>query len=66
MTKKHFISLANVIKESRQQSEGLVFNETTIEYLADWLETQNPRFNRERWLGYIAGTNGSCGGKVKP
>ena len=25
---------------------------------------ENPRFNRERWLGYIAGENGPSGGQI--
>lgn len=37
----------------------------TVESLADFCEKQNPRFDRVRWLGYIAGTNGANGGKVK-
>jgi hypothetical protein len=33
--------------------------------LADFCAAQNPKFNRERWLGYIAGTNGKNGGAAK-
>ena len=32
------------------------------ELLADFCQSQNPRFNRERWLGYIAGKCGPSGG----
>jgi hypothetical protein len=31
---------------------------------ADFCAAQNPRFNKSRWLGYIAGTNGPSGGRV--
>jgi hypothetical protein len=31
--------------------------------LADFCRTQNPRFDRERWLDYIAGKCGPNGGK---
>jgi hypothetical protein len=33
-----------------------------INHLADFCQSQNPNFNRDRWLGYIAGTNGKNGG----
>jgi hypothetical protein len=33
--------------------------------LAEFCRDQNGRFNRERWLGYIAGTNGKNGGAIK-
>jgi hypothetical protein len=33
--------------------------------LADFCQSQNPRFMRDRWLGYIAGENGKNGGTVK-
>ena len=32
--------------------------------LADFCQSQNSNFNRERWLGYIAGTNGPNGGTL--
>jgi hypothetical protein len=56
VTKKHFIALADYAREV-----GLTEGQQRI--LADLLAQQNPRFNRERWLGYIAGTNGKNGGK---
>lgn len=34
-----------------------------ITMLADFCQAQNPRFNRERWLAYIAGTCGPNGGR---
>jgi hypothetical protein len=76
MTKKHFIALADLIKTARvspgQGPSASVskyswnpFNQDAIEILADWCETQNPQFKRDRWIGYIKGENGKNGGKVK-
>jgi len=59
MTKKNFIALADFIKEYA------AYGNLTVDQLADFCQAQNPRFNRERWLGYIAGTNGKNGGKSK-
>ena len=47
MSKKHFIALAEYLRDTKQ-----------------YCEAQNGNFNRERWLGYIAGENGPSGGKV--
>jgi len=73
MTKKHFIALADAIREYNEQAfpggtntaSPLKFGHTQLLVLADFCQQQNPRFNRFRWLGYIAGTNGRNGGKVK-
>ena len=58
MSKKHFIALADVIR----RSNGLVglegspvFSSFAIVELADFCESQNKAFNRERWLAYIDG-----------
>jgi len=51
MTKKHFIALANHIKNSLPY----VYTPQTIESLADFCMTQNTRFDRDKWLNYIAG-----------
>jgi hypothetical protein len=52
MTKKHFIALANAMRKYNS------FTPEQLEILAQFLAEQNPRFDREGWLGYIAGTNG--------
>ena len=66
MSKKHFIALANTIRESTGTTgESAVFNKRQILILADFCSEQNPRFNRERWLAYIAGECGPNGGRVK-
>lgn len=74
MTKKHFIALADAIKDYNENSfpagtntvSPLQFTYTQLICLADFCAAQNPNFNRERWLGYIAGENGKNGGKLKP
>lgn len=60
MTKKHFIELADVIRERRSY-----FDQVQINIIADFCAAQNPRFDRARWLGYIAGECGKNGGKIK-
>ena len=61
MTKKNFIALADAI---RNGTALITLSTVQLEALADFCASQNPQFNRERWLGYIAGTNGKNGGKV--
>lgn len=75
MTKRDFIALADTIKaqqthmdnapeSDRARNLRAPFTDDQILVLAIFCESQNPRFDRERWLGYIAGTNGKNGGKV--
>lgn len=77
MTRKDFISLADALIASKPVQHGsnepfpsgveagkLHQWEHMQDRLADWCAAQNPRFNRGRWLGYIAGTNGPSGGKA--
>lgn len=71
MTKKHFIALADAIRVHNaskrdvwgKNAERMCFNDEQLGALADFCQSQDPNFNRERWLGYIAGTNGKNGGK---
>lgn len=66
MTKKHFIALADMIKQAAWADPDLeISGEDVIGLLADFCQAQNPQFNRERWLSYIAGECGKNGGKVK-
>jgi hypothetical protein len=58
VTKKNLVVLADYIKNTNSEP----FTEDQIARLADFCQSQNPNFNRERWLGYIAGTNGKNGG----
>jgi hypothetical protein len=65
MSKKHFIELANVLRNTIRHDDGETVNFAGIvEDLADFCKSQNPNFNRDRWLGYIAGENGPSGGRV--
>ena len=68
MTKQHFIALADSIRahNSAQSNLGNIFDLPHIVALADFCKAQNPAFNRERWLSYIAGQCGPNGGAIKP
>ena len=69
MSKKDFIALAGTIRRTNRVCDNCgherEFGPKAIETLADFCQSQNPNFNRERWLGYIAGTNGPSGGSLK-
>jgi hypothetical protein len=58
MTKKHFIALADEIKHS-----VVKFDEGQLQVLVRFCASQNPRFNAERWLDYVAGKCGPNGEK---
>jgi len=62
MTKKNFIALADSMVAFLKTNAGAEMDVMTrnvlINALADFCQSQNPNFNRERWLGYVAGTNG--------
>lgn len=60
MSKKGFIALADFIKGLEPETDLW----TVTEKLGYFLQNQNPRFNREHWIGYIAGRNGPSGGKI--
>lgn len=62
MTKQHFIALADTI---RSDSNAGVFTLLAIEKIADFCQSQNPNFKRDRWLDYIAGRCGKNGGAIK-
>jgi hypothetical protein len=71
MTKKHFIALADTIRlHNRTNDNGIpgfstnMFYKKQIETLADFCQSSNPNFNRERWLSYIAGECGPNGGAI--
>jgi hypothetical protein len=72
VSKKHFVALADVIREHNIAIENDnrsnpcdAFQAAHINVLADWCQDTNPRFNRARWLAYIAGTCGKNGGAIK-
>lgn len=59
MTKKHFIALADAIRQTFPDAK-------TLEALADFCAAQNPRFDRRHWLDYVRGECGPSRGRVKP
>ena len=63
MTKKNFIALADSLRAFFETNAGVEMDDHTrgvlINHLADFCQ----ELNRNRWLGYIAGTNGKKGGK---
>ena len=59
MTKQQFIALADSIRSNGTFTPG------QIETLADFCAAQNPAFNRERRLAYVAGDCRPNGGKRK-
>jgi len=65
MTKKHFIRLAEYIRDAEKYAAA-PFTDAQVAHLADFCHEANPRFNRERWIGYIKGENGKNGGKPLP
>lgn len=64
MTKKHFIALADSLKDSTTGRDREAFTQSQIEHLADFFTKEFPKFNRERWIAYIKGECGKNGGKV--
>lgn len=61
MSKKDFIALAEYLKDYEDYCEP--FTDQQIAHLANFCHSQNPNFNRNRWLDYIAGKCGPNGGK---
>lgn len=73
MTKRNFIALADAISDFNRRAQKAeyslgrrTFNNEQLTCLADFCRSQNPNFDRERWLGYIHGDCGPNGGKRKP
>ena len=69
MTKKNFIALADAIRAHDDQLSCIsnthnTFTNSQLAALADFCAAQNPNFDRQRWLDYIAGNCGENVGKV--
>ena len=60
MTKKDFIALADALRPVYMKY-GLI----DVETLARAISTIEPRFKKDRWLGYLFGTCGPSGGVVR-
>ena len=63
MTKRNFIELADLIKQYKNRDRQSRFTNAQILVLADFCASQNPNFNRDRWIRYIEGACGPNGGK---
>lgn len=66
MSKKDFIALADMIREVNTDTSATPFTDWQVGAIADFCQSQNPRFDRKRWLDYIAGKCGPNGGTPKP
>lgn len=62
MTKKDFIAIANVIVRMKAHKIGIsgpvadaILREMVAAEFADWLESTNPQFDRERFLKAATG-----------
>lgn len=66
MTKKDFIALADAIRNHGYVDATAKFNWPQLRTLAEFCQSRNPQFNRQRWLAYIAGECGPNGGAIKP
>ncbi len=67
MSKKDFIALADAIRAYQASGTKLPsqFSTDQLNLLAHFCYMQNPRFDKSRWLAYIAGECGSSGGRLK-
>ncbi len=67
MTKQHSTALADWIREHNTEEwrPSERFTDEQIGSIARFCESQNPRFNRQHWLDYVAGTHGPNGAKFK-
>lgn len=64
MTKKHFILLADMIKDHNKSSMNEPFRHDHLVMLASFCAKQNPNFDRDRWFDYINGKCGPSSGKI--
>lgn len=65
MTKQHFIALADTLRHNRPDESNpakVEEHNRMVSVLADFCQSQNGNFKRERWMNYIAGKCGSNGG----
>lgn len=68
MSKKDFIALADALRDVEgnvvvRGGELMVVRADVIDAIANFCESQNPAFKRDRWLDYLAGKCGPNGGK---
>lgn len=79
MSKKHFIALADMLRGCKPNPENSQHGSPNRDYLngrlaeweilrdklADFCQSQNYDFKRDRWIAYIAGECGKNGGAIK-
>ena len=65
MTKKHFIALADAIKNHNYWNGEQQFTFAHLATLADFCYAQNSQFKPQLWLDYIAGEVGPNGSTPK-
>jgi len=59
MTKNDLVALADALRLHNRTADGRTeFTPDQLRVLADFCAAQDPNFNRERWIDYIAG---ECG-----
>jgi hypothetical protein len=64
MSKKDFIAVADAIRGHNNSNHPQPFTDEQLDVLAGAMSQINPRFNWQRWFGYIKGINGPNGGKI--
>lgn len=62
MTKKHFIALADALRQYRKNG---TLPDVIVNVLGSFCQEVNPRFKMERWIEYLDGKCGPNGGKIK-
>lgn len=69
MSKKHFIGLADAIRQHQRAaaaSQANPFEDDHLQMLERWMRSENPNFNQGRWRGYVEGRCGPSGGDLTP
>ena len=65
MTKKHFIAMADAIREHQHYYPADQFSAGQLATLRRFCASQNYNFMGERWMSYLAGECGPNGGALK-
>jgi hypothetical protein len=69
MSKKDFIALADTLRAFYETNAGREMDQMSrgilMQHIANFCQSQNSNFKRDRWLSYIAGECGPNGGAIK-
>jgi hypothetical protein len=61
MTINDFVALAEAVRTHNRKADGRTeFTPDHLRVLADFCASQDPNFNRKRWIDYIAGECGQA------